>query len=258
MFGFVVDKIKKLVVQKATANKLIDIVEVRTKEVGLTSVKTETDIRIHNAFFLAITILSIRTELLNRDGLKVGRMRYEQPYKVKGKSNAILTTTSEVSIITSIFQAISTILLQPIRMQSVGVAQIKFLWWTFEIPVNDAFEIHPSKLKIVKEETPEERAARLEKEAQRKAQRVHEKEACREELLRRKHKGQYIPKEHRRQQAVEEPSAEPVPEEPVVTETMDIVLDEQFIANIAEQETGLQQVEEKEILSSKDSEIKED
>lgn len=242
MFGFIADKIKQFVVRKATANKLIDIVEVRTKEVGLTSVKTETDIRIHNSFFLSITILSIQTELLNRDGLKVGRMRYEQPYKIKGKSDAILTTTSEVSIITSIFQAISTILSQPIKMQSVGAAQIKFLWWTFEIPVNDAFEIHPSKLKIVKEETLEERAVRLEKEAQRRAQRALEKEAWREEQLRRKYKDQYIPKEQRHKAATEETSVVETTEEPVVADTMDIVLDEQFVAEIAAQETKEEEI----------------
>lgn len=51
MFEFIVNKIKQFVVQKATTHKMIDIVEVRTKEIGITSVKTETDIRIHNSFF---------------------------------------------------------------------------------------------------------------------------------------------------------------------------------------------------------------
>lgn len=222
MFKFIINKIQNFVVRKATAHKMIDIVEVRTKELGLTSVKTETDIRIHNSFFLSIKVLSIHTDLLNRDGIKIGRMSYTQPVKIKGKTDAILTTNSEISIITSLFQMITSFLSQPIRMQSVGVAQIKFLWWVFEIPVDDYFEILPSKLKILKEETQEERKVRLENEAKIRAE-ISEKKADRktnyftrradrkERHLRRIYKENYIPKEIRRQQ--EEPEEKDITED---------------------------------------------
>lgn len=217
MIQFIKNKIKSFVVKKATANKMIDIVEVRTKDIGLTQVTTETDIRIVNSFFLPITILSIKTDLLNRDGLKVGRMQYDVPRKIKGNSNEVLTTTSQISIITSLFQALSSLLAQHIAMQSVGVASIKFLWWTFEIPVNDFFEIHPDKLKLVRELTPEELKAREEE----RLVRAHDKEIKsvlkqqdkelraietakrraeqKEEILKRRHKENYISKEDRDQ-----------------------------------------------------------
>ena len=60
MIRYIKHKIKAYILKKATANKMIDIVEVRTQEIGLTSVRTETDIRIKNSFFLPITILSIK------------------------------------------------------------------------------------------------------------------------------------------------------------------------------------------------------
>lgn len=246
MFQFIINKVRAFVIRKTEKHKLIDIVEVRTKEIGLTSVKTETDIRIRNSFFLSIKVLSIHTDLLNRDGIKIGRLGYEHPIKIKSKSDAILTTNSEISIITSLFQVISSILSHPIRIQSVGVAQIQFLWWIFEIPVNDAFEIHPSKLKIIKEETPEERALRLENEEKRKAERelksverkenrIERRAENKEKWLKRKHKENYIPKEIRHGQNSENNEVEK-PEENIDTATsLEIILEEQFAQDIQEQ-----------------------
>ena len=54
MFDFIKKKINAFILKKATENKTIDIVEVRTQEIGLTSVITETDIKITNSFFLPI------------------------------------------------------------------------------------------------------------------------------------------------------------------------------------------------------------
>jgi hypothetical protein len=244
-------KIVAYIIAKASSSKMIDIVEVRTKEIGLTTVITETDIRIQNSFFLPITIVSIQTDLLNRDGLKVGRMSYTQPKKINGKSHELLTTTSEISIITSIFQAISRLLSQHIMMQSVGKAQVKFLWWIIEIPVNDSFEIHPSKLKIGKEETEEELELRKQKEAAWKAEydlakekRKQAKAAMKEEVLKRRYKGDYVPKEEREKlkQAIGEDVPEasihdvPVAFHPEV-ENLDVVLDESALKEmIADQE----------------------
>lgn len=207
------------VLKRASANKMIDIVEVRTKEIGLTQVTTETDIRITNSFFLPITILSLKTDLLNRDGLKVGRMSYETPQKIKGKSEEVLTTISQISIITSLFQALSSLLAQRIAMQSVGIAKVKFLWWIFEIPINDTFEIHPSKLKIVRELTEEEIKAREEQrlikahdneiknvlKAEdneiRKIKMAQKNAERKEAILKRRHKENYVAKEERLRQA---------------------------------------------------------
>jgi len=246
MFQFIINKIRAFVIRKTVKHKLIDIVEVRTKEIGLTSVKTETDIRIQNSFILSIKVLSIHTDLLNRDGIKVGHLSYEHPIKIKSKSDAILTTNSEISIITSLFQVISSILSHPIRVQSVGVAQIQFLWWIFEIPVNDAFEIHPSKLKIIKEETPEERASRLENEAKRKAERelkseerkenrMERRAERKENILKRKYKEDYIPKEIRHGQNPENNGIEKPQENINSATSLEITLEEQFIRDIQKQ-----------------------
>lgn len=246
MFQFILNKIRAFVIRKTEKHKLIDIVEVRTKEIGLTSVKTETDILIQNSFFLAIKILSIHTDLFNRDGIKVGRLNYNSPIKINSKSDAILTTNSEISIITSLFQAISSILSHPIRIQSVGVAQIQFLWWIFEIPVNDAFEIHPSKLKIIKDETPEERAARLENEAKRKAERalkseerkesrIEQRAERKEKWLKRKYKDNYIPKEIRHLQNNEKDTGGNSAENSDATTPLEITLEDQFIQDMQKQ-----------------------
>ena len=246
MIQFIITKIRAFVIRKTVKHKLIDIVEVRTKEIGLTSVKTETDIRIQNSFILSIKVLSIHTDLLNRDGIKVGHLSYEHPIKIKSKSDAILTTNSEISIITSLFQVISSILSHPIRVQSVGVAQIQFLWWIFEIPVNDAFEIHPSKLKIIKEETPEERTSRLENEAKRKAERelkseerkenrMERRAERKENILKRKYKENYIPKEIRHVQNPENNEIEKQQENIDSATSLEITLEEQFIRDIQKQ-----------------------
>lgn len=194
---FIKQKISAYILKKATQNKTIDIVEVRTQEIGLTSVITETDIRIKNSFFLPITILSIETKLLNRDGVEIGAMNYKQPQKLKGNSELILTATSRISIITSIFQAISQLFAHSIKMRSVGVSKIKVFWFTIEIPVDDYFEVHPSKVKIVKDLTEEEKAERAIKQKERMEKQAIEKAVRKEKILQRRHGANYIPKEER-------------------------------------------------------------
>lgn len=200
--------IKRYIIKRATAHKAVDIVEVRTKQLGLLSVLSETDLCIKNSFFLSYTLISIKTDLSNKDGLKVGKMIFETPTKVKGNSELVFTTTSEISIITSLFQALSNLLSQTIWMRSVGIATIKVLWFTVELPVDDIFEIHPSKLKILKEETEEEKLIRLQKEAvwkakygaekeKRKSERQEKRSEWKEELLKRRYKENYISKEER-------------------------------------------------------------
>ena len=202
------NKIKAYIIKRATKHKAVDIVEVRTKQVGLLSVQSETDLLIKNSFFLPYTLLSIQTDLLNKDGLKVGKMTFNKPTKVKGNSELVFTTSSEISIITSLFQALSNLLSQTIWMRSVGIATVKILWFTIELPVDDVFEIHPSKLKIVKDETEEERTIRLQKEAawkakyelekkKRKIERAEKRAEWKEDILKRRYKENYIPKEQR-------------------------------------------------------------
>ena len=226
MFDFIKKKINAFILKKATENKTIDIVEVRTQEIGLTSVITETDIKITNSFFLPITILSIETKLLNRNGIEIGSMNYHQPQKLKGKSELILTATSKISIITSIFQAISQLLAHPIKMRSVGVSKIKILWFTIEIPVDDYFEIHPSKVKITKDLTEEEKAERAIKQKERAEKQAIEKAARKEKILQRRHGENYISKEERI--AVNDKDIE------LDNEQINIVLDENVIDQIPE------------------------
>ncbi len=241
----ITDRIKAYIVAKASRGKMIDVVEVRTREIGLTKVVTETDIRIRNTFFLPITIISIQTDLLNRDGLKVGKMSYTRPQKIKGNSDELLTTTSEISIIKSIFQAISRLLSQNILMQSVGKAQVRVLWWTVEIPVNDSFEIHPEKLKILREETEEEKAVRKKREAkwkekyQEMKETVSERSAERKErILKRRYGADYIPKEERekaKSRNTEEASVSASPDH------IEVKLDENVITEIDESKTENEQ-----------------
>ncbi|HUM53441.1 MAG TPA: hypothetical protein PK431_16580 [Chitinophagales bacterium] len=226
MFNFIRKKISAYILKKTTENKTIDIVEVRTQEIGLTSVITETDIKITNSFFLTITILSIETKLLNRNGIEIGSMNYHQQQKLKGKSELILTATSKISIITSIFQAISQLLAHPIKMRSVGVSKIKILWFTIEIPVDDYFEIHPSKVKITKDLTEEEKAERAIKQKERAEKQALDKAIRKEKILQRRHGENYISKEERI--AMNDKDIE------LDNEKINIVLDENVIDQIPE------------------------
>lgn len=259
----ITDFIKRYIIANATNYNSVEIVEARTKQIGLLSVLSETDIRIRNTFFLPFTILSIRTELLNIDGIKVGRMAYDTPIKIKGKSEAILTTQSEISIITSLFQALSNLLSHPIRIKSVGIATIKILWFTIELPVNDDFEIQPSKVKIIREKTEEEKALQAQKDKERAAQRLIkenekaeqrlikeaekrqrdeerkiEKEQTKQErelkrmerrsnrkeaILKRRHKENYIPKELRQTQQTDQEITPPEVDLPVVKQDETVI-----------------------------------
>ncbi|HNF47918.1 MAG TPA: hypothetical protein PKO18_02460 [Chitinophagales bacterium] len=216
MFSWLTKKIKSYIIKKASQHRAVDIVEVRTKEIGLLSVKTETVLKLLNSFFLPITLLKITTDLVNRDGIKIGKMNYTKAVKLRARSETIITTNSEISSITSLFQALTNLLAQPIYMRSIGKATLKFLWWTVDIDVDDVFEIHPSKLKIRKEETEEDRIVRLQREEERKAKLAIVREeqklksairkekrkehyaARKEKILSRRHKENYIPKEERR------------------------------------------------------------
>jgi len=250
MIQFIKNKIRAFVLKNASANKMIDIVEVRTKEIGLTQVTTETDIRITNSFLLPITIVSIATDLLNRDGLKIGKMNYDHPQKIKRKSDEVLTTTSQISIITSLFQALSTLLLQDINMRSVGVARIKILWFIFEIPIDDTFIIHPKKVKIIKDLTEEE----IKQRAEEKLIRAQDKEINdvlkeqdketrniekalkyterKERILQRRYKENYISKADRlAQKNQKRQTPENLPEE------IDVILNEKAILQMASDTT---------------------
>jgi hypothetical protein len=214
VFNRIRQYLKASVIRKASSGSKIDIVEVRTKDLALATVTTETDIRIRNSFFLPFTILSIQTDLLNREGLKIGEMKYGTPVKIKAHSDQVITAISEISIITSIFQAISNLLMQNISMRSSGFATIRILWWTIQIPVDDFFEIHPARIKLIKDETPEERqqreqraAARREKLQHLKQERKSERAERKEEMLRKRHREHYIPKEERRR--MDQPEQKP-------------------------------------------------
>ncbi|HNK11504.1 MAG TPA: hypothetical protein PK952_05705 [Chitinophagales bacterium] len=207
-----IEKINKIITQyiirKASKNKAVDIVEVRTKQLGLLSVVNETDLCIKNTLFIPYRLLSIETDLLNKDGIKVGKMSYDKPIRVKGNAEVVFTTVSEISIITSFFQALSNLLSQPIWMRSVGIAKVKVLWWTIDLPIDDVFEIQTSKIKIIPTETEEERQLRIASNEIKKQQRAAEKEEKKikkeenraerkENILKRRHKENYIPKEQR-------------------------------------------------------------
>lgn len=250
MYDFIKNKIKAFIISKASANKMIDIVEVRTREIGLTQVTTETDIRIVNSFFLPLTILSIKTELMNRDGLKVGSMSYEQPQKIKGKSDEILTATSQISIITSLFQALTTLLMQDIHMRSVGVARIKILWFITEIPIDDTFIIHPKKVKIIKDLTDEEKlviahdqeinSVIRQQEIESKNIEIALRNAERKErMLKDRYKDNYISKAERLKLAKQAKNNDKIENETVNTDNMnieftDIELDEKAVLKMAE------------------------
>ena len=207
--------LKRYIIKQANKFRSVEIMEIRTRQFGLLSVASETDFKIKNLFFLPYTLLSIRGDLLNNDGIKIGKMDYEKPLKIRGKSEEIFTSISEISIITSFFQALSNLLSHPIWIRNVGVATIKVLWLTVELPIDDVFEIHPSKIKILKERTDEEKALRLKQEEERRAQRKLKEEERREQdkiksvekaqlkaerketSLQRRHKENYIPLEQR-------------------------------------------------------------
>lgn len=199
MFKWINNKIRRYIIKRANEQRSVDIIEVKVKEIGLLSVKSETKIRFENSFFLPIKIISINTELYNGT-VVVGEMNYETPQIIPKKSFIEITTISEISIITSFFQMLSNLLAQPISLRSVGIARLKILWWEVEIPVDDTFKILPHQLKVKKEETEEEKAQRLIQEEARKIKRIEEKAIQKEAILKRRHKKNYVPKELRGKQ----------------------------------------------------------
>ena len=158
LFKYLRKKIHQYIVKRATEAKLVDIVEVRTKTLGLTYVNLETDIKITNRFFLPIKILEIKTDIVNVNELKVGMMTYDNVQKIKANSEEVFTTHSKMSNITAFFNLLSKLLTLTITIRSVGYAKIKVLWFVVDVPVDDTFEIMPSQLKVVEELTEEEKA----------------------------------------------------------------------------------------------------
>jgi hypothetical protein len=218
MFKWLNNIIRSIITQKASKHRAVDIVEVRTKQLGLLSVKTETLIRITNSFFLPIHLVSIDTKLTNEEGIVVGKMKYSDSRKIKGKTAIVIATHSEISIISSIFHAINNLLSQPIYMRSVGIAVIKVLWWEISLAVDDEFNIMPHQLKILSDETEEEKQLRRERHLKYKEerdQRIAERKAKyserKEERLKRKHGDGYIPKEIRAQEIISDEMGQEIP-----------------------------------------------
>lgn len=202
MFKWINNKIRQYIIKRASEQRSVDIIEVKVKEIGLLSVKSETRIRFENTFFLPIEIISIKTELYNGTVI-VGEMNYETPQVIPKKSFIEITTISEISIITSFFQMLSNLLAQPISLRSVGIARLKILWWEVEIPIDDTFKILPHQLKVKKEETEEEKEQRLIQEEARRIKRMEEKANQKEAILKRRHRENYVPKELRGKQEAE-------------------------------------------------------
>jgi hypothetical protein len=123
----------------------------------------------------------------------------------------------------------------------VGIAKIKWLWWTFEIPVHDHFEIHPNKLKIIKEETEEEKILRKKKEGEWKEKRQHLKE--KREANRWKIKEQTLETERPEviiQEEVKEPIELIITNEQEANESdhTEVTLDADAIRHMAEKENN--------------------
>jgi hypothetical protein len=157
LFNYIKQKIHQYIIKKATAEKLVDIVEVRTKALNLTYVNLETDIKIVNNFFLPIKVLEIKVDIVNANDLKVGIMTYHEMKEIKGNTEMIFTTQSKMSNITAFFNLLSRLLTLKISIRSVGYAKIKVLWFVVDVPVDDTFEILPSQLKVVEELSEEEK-----------------------------------------------------------------------------------------------------
>lgn len=174
IFNFFKNKIHQYIIKKATQEKLVDIVEVRTKTLSLTYVNLETDIKIINTFWLPIEILEINTDIVNTSELKVGMMVYKNRTKIKGNSELIFTTQSKMSNITAFFNLLSRLLTLTITIRSVGTAKIKVLWFVVNVPIDDTFEIMPNQLKIIEELTEEEKL-KLEEEKKIRRQKKEQK-----------------------------------------------------------------------------------
>ncbi|MBK7138742.1 MAG: hypothetical protein IPH74_06860 [Bacteroidetes bacterium] len=84
MFKWINNKIRQYIIKRASEQRSVDIIEVKVKEIGLLSVKSETRIRFENTFFLPIEIISIKTELYNGT-VEVGEMNYETPQVIPQK-----------------------------------------------------------------------------------------------------------------------------------------------------------------------------
>jgi hypothetical protein len=170
--------IYKLVLKRSAGRKTFDIIEVRTKELTLTYINMETDVRIQNTFFLPITIESIETDIVNAAGTRVGKMTYNQPRRLKGNSSEVFTTRSKMSNITAFFNALQHLLSMPVSLRSIGTARVKVLWFTINIPVDDTFEVLPTQVRMTEELSEEEkqrRAERRQKEQEEREQRRAEK-----------------------------------------------------------------------------------
>lgn len=175
---FLYNWLHRRVLKHASGNRAFDIIEVRTKELTLTYVNTETDIRIRNDFFLPVTILSIETDIFNPGGVRVGKMTYREPKRLKGHSSAVFTTRSRLSNITAFFHALQHLLAMPVKMRSVGTARIKLLWWTFEVPVDDTFELRSNQVKLTEPVSEEEKQRRAAKREERRKASARKQESA--------------------------------------------------------------------------------
>ncbi|MCB9033277.1 MAG: hypothetical protein H6553_05525 [Chitinophagales bacterium] len=241
MFGFIKRWIHKIVIKKAQSRPMVDIIEVRTKKIGLTQVETETDIRITNSFFLPIKILSIETDVYNSSDLVIGRMNYHYPKKIKGNSTEIFKTTTHLSNISAFFQALNHLLSFSVQMRSVGTCLIQFLWWTFEVPVDDRFEVKPHQVKMVEPMTEEEKQAkalrRAEKQKELEAQLELKKLKQAEQRAKRKaalekRKEKYKERKYKKYQK-EDKAIINEPTDTLPDDTLEILLNKEAIENLA-------------------------
>lgn len=239
MFGFIKRWIHKIVIKQAQSRPMVDIIEVRTKKIGLTQVETETDIRITNSFFLPIKILSIVTDVYNSSDLVIGKMNYHYPKKIKGNSSEIFTTTTHLSNISAFFQALNHLLSFSVQMRSIGTCIIQFLWWQFEVPVDDRFEVKPNQVKIVEPMTEEEKEAKALKRAERQKELEAqlEKQKAKQAAQRAKRKAAIEKRKERykvrknKPYYKEESSNEPT--ETLPDDTLEILLNKEAIENLA-------------------------
>lgn len=217
-------RIKNYIILKASKDRIIDILQIRTKSLNLTYVDLETDIQITNTFFLPIKILEINADVLNTSGLKVGILKYQNERKIKSNQKEIFTTHTQISNITAIFNLISKLLTLSITMRSVGWAKIKIFGFVVDVPFDDTFEILPNQLKIIEDLSPEEKA-KLEEDKKIRKEMYEQRKAER--------KQKYLSKKAEREEKKRERMEEKLNKQNQKNlDNLDIIIDEESIKTI--------------------------
>lgn len=148
LFSWLQRRIQAYIDEKVIIQETWEVEKVATKSVKLPYVLLENKSLIINKFILPIRIQSVNLEIWNNK-VMVGRVLLPESAKIKAFSQKTVCMEVRLSHITAVFNMLRYLLTNVIVMEVKGTIEIRLLWMSFYLQVDDMMAIPRKKFQLI-------------------------------------------------------------------------------------------------------------